>query len=107
MHAPYDLVTLICALSYIPICLYLIALWSLVLFRTGLTFSYVLVFCHVALLVLSIINTVLYASPTIGVYMLGRTGWKAFYYVFVCAQLLNFALGAIGATMIVVFFLNS
>jgi len=38
MQAPHDLVTLICALSYAPICLYLIVLRSMVLFRTGLAF---------------------------------------------------------------------
>lgn len=107
MKAPYDLITLICALSYVPICLYLIVLWSVVLFRTGLAFAYIFVFCYVASLLLSLVNAVLYISPMIGVHVLGRAGWKVFYYFFVCVQPLNFAFGAIGATFLVLFILRS
>ena len=51
MHPPYDLVSLICALSFAPICLFLIVLWSVAFVRTGLAFFYIFVFCCVALVV--------------------------------------------------------
>ena len=51
MHPPYDLVSLICALLFAPICLFLIVLWSGALVRTGLAFFYIFVFCCVALVV--------------------------------------------------------
>jgi hypothetical protein len=101
MTAPRDLVTLICAISYVFFGLYGLALWGYALFRTRLSFCYIFVVAGAVGVVLSVVNVVLYTDPYIGIRMLGRVGWRTFYYVFICAQPGGALLGAVGGTILV------
>jgi hypothetical protein len=107
VKAPYDLVTLTCALVYIPLCLYLIALWCFALIRTGFAFCYIFVFAYALLLVLSVINATLHYDPFMGARLLGREGWTIVYYIFICAQPMNDLITIVGFTMLVTWLLKT
>jgi hypothetical protein len=101
MTAPGDFVTLVCAISFVVLDIYALALWIYVLVRTRLNFAYLFVLEGFVALALAVINVVLYYDPYIGVRLLGRSGWKTFYYVFVCVQPVNALIGVVGLTILV------
>jgi hypothetical protein len=84
-----------------PLCLYLIALWCFALIRTGFAFCYIFIFTYGGLFVFSVVNAILCYDPLIGVRVLGRENWKTFYYIFICAQPINFLVAIVGATLLV------
>jgi hypothetical protein len=101
MTSPGDFVTLLCAISFVVFDVYALALWVYVLVRTRLAFAYVFVLEAVVALILAVINVVLYHDPYVGVRLLGRSGWKTFYYVFVCVQPMNALIDVVGLTILV------
>jgi len=101
VKAPYDTVTFVCAISYIFLCLYQLALWCFALIRTGFAFCYIFAFTNALFLVFAVINTTLTYDPLIGVRLLGPAGWKICYYMFICAQPINFLIAIVGTTILV------
>jgi hypothetical protein len=73
-----------------------------VLIRTRLAFAYFFVFEGVVGLVLAVINVLLYRDPYVGLRLLGRSGWRTFYYMFVCVQPVNALIGLVGLMIFVV-----
>lgn len=101
MRNSADLVTFVCTLIYVLGDTYLLALWFYALHRTRQSVFYLLILWEVIALCFAIVNSILYYDPWAGFRALGPRGWAYFYYVFVCAQPLNFAVGAAALTLLV------
>jgi hypothetical protein len=101
MQAPYDLATLLCAISYVAFALYALILWTYAAIRMRQAFFYLFVFGSAIGLVVSLVNVLLYANPHIGVRFLGLRGWKLFYYLFISSQVFESVMVLMGSTMLV------
>ncbi len=102
MTAPLDLVTCLCALSFIVLGIYALALWIYALVRTGFGFFWLLVIASVLGVIVSIINAALVYDHYVGIRLLGQPGWKIFYYAFYCVQPVESLLSVVGSTILVI-----
>jgi hypothetical protein len=102
MLAVVDPVTLLCAMSFVVFGVYSVALWVYGFIRTGLVAFGILIVAAVIGIAVSIANVALVYDSYIGIRLLGRTGWRIFYYAFVCIQPLESLLSAVALTMLVI-----
>jgi hypothetical protein len=101
-----DIVTLLCCILYVLGDTYLLVLWFYAVRRTRQSVFYLLMLWEAIALCFATINAILYYDPWIGFRTLGSVGWASFYYVFVCAQPVNYAGGALALTLLVRSFLK-
>ena len=97
-----DVVTLLCALSFVIFGVYSLALWIFGSVRTGMSAFYLLIAAALIHLAVSVCNVALVYDHYMGIRLLGHTGWTIFYYVFVCIQPIESLLAAVGLTMLVI-----
>ena len=98
---PDDYITFLCALGLVLAYLFALALWAYGIFRTGLSFFYILIFSALLGLVLSAINVVVYYDPRFMPGFLGSHGFTRFFYCYIWLLLIHVVIGLIGATMMV------
>lgn len=101
MLAMREPVTVLCALSFILFGVYLLALWAYGYVRTGLIAFSILIIAAVIQIAVAFSNVALVFDPYIGIRLLGRTGWRIFYYTFVCIQPIESLLSAVALTILV------
>jgi hypothetical protein len=106
MKAMTDVVTFLCALSFVIFGVYSLALWIFGSIRTGLIAFYLLIAAALIHLAVSVCNVALVYDHYMGIRLLGHAGWTIFYYVFVCIQPIESLLAAIGLTMLVIWIIR-
>ena len=98
---PDNYITFFCSLGLVLAYLFASGLWAYGIFRTGLSFFYILIFAASLGLVLSVINVVFYYDPNFMTGFLGPHGFTLFFYCYIWLLLIHLVIGLIGATMMV------
>ena len=102
MTASGSIVPLVCAVLFVILGIYVLALWIFALIRTRLSFCYIFVITGALHLIVSVINLALYIDPPIGIRLLGQPGAAIFYYAFLWIQPATFLVSATGSTLLVI-----
>jgi hypothetical protein len=100
MFAIVETVTLFSASLLVLFSVYWLALGAYGFFRTGLLAYFLIIVASVLGLGVSIANVALIYDSYIGIRILGQSGWKLFYYTFVCVQPVGALLSVIAMTLL-------
>jgi len=106
MVATVDTVTLGCAVSFVFFSVYTIALGTYGFMRTGFIAFFLLIVASAIGLAVSIANVALVCDSYIGIRLLGRDGWKIFYYVFYSVQPIGSLVTAVAMTILTVWIIR-
>ena len=101
MLHPHDWITFLCTLGFVIAQLFGVALWLLGLFRTRLSFFYILIISGLLGLALSTINVFVYYDPQLMPSLLGQRGFVVFFYSYIWLLLFQFVVGLIASTIMV------
>ena len=101
MLQPRDWVTFLCTIGFVIAQLFGLALWLFGLFRTRLSFFYIIIVAALLGLALNIMNVFVYYDPQLMPSLLGERGFAVFFYSYIWLLLFQFVMGLIGLTFMV------
>ena len=101
MLHPHDWITFLCTVGFVIGHFFGLALWVFGLFRTRLSFFYILILAALLGLGLSAINVLVYYDPRFMPGLLGQWGFVVFFYWYTWLLLFQFIVSLIGMIIMV------